>query len=65
MQTDVYGLIEVLEQVISIKSKEEIASTMVHTLQKVGTAKEFLCDIVMAEVDKIGQFQTSNRMNKI
>ena len=54
MQTDFQLLVEVLEPLISVKAKEEIATTMVHTAQRLGNASEFLSDIVMAEVDKIG-----------
>ena len=48
-------LVEVLEPLISVKAKEEIATTMVNILQRLSSAKDFLSDIVMAEVDKIGK----------
>ena len=49
------NLVEVLEPQISVKTKDEIATTMVNILQKLGKATDFLSDIVMAEVDKLGK----------
>ena len=36
--------------------QDEIAQTLVYILQLGGKVKDFLCDIVMAEVKNIGQF---------
>ncbi len=47
-------LAEVLEPIVSVKAKEEIATTMVNIMQHLGCAKQFLSDIVMAEVDRLG-----------
>ena len=52
------NLVEVLEPQISVKTKDEIATTMVNILQKLGKAADFLSDIVMAEVDRLGELFT-------
>ena len=39
---------------VCIFSQDEIAQTLVRILQVVGKAKEFLCDIIMSEVEHTG-----------
>jgi RAS protein activator-like 2 len=40
--------------VIGVKAKEDIATSLVHVMQREGLAKEFLADIVMMDIDRIG-----------
>ena len=55
IEKDYSILVEVLEPLISVKAKEELATCMVNILHKNGHAKDYLADIVMAEVDKLGE----------
>ena len=44
-----------LEKEINVKTKEEMATSLVRILQCLGTAKEFLADIVMTETNNISK----------
>ena len=45
---------ELLEPVVGVKAKEEIATALVAVMQREGYAHKFLSDIVMADVHKNG-----------
>lgn len=48
---------EILEPVVSVKAKEDIATALVHIMQKEGLAKNFLSDIVMMDIKRVGEFR--------
>lgn len=52
---------DLLEPVIGVKAKEDIATALVAVMQREGYAQKFLADIVMADVDKIGRYRRRRR----
>lgn len=54
LKTDYMTICDLLEPVIGVKAKEDIATALVAVMQREGYAQKFLADIVMADVDKIG-----------
>lgn len=54
LKTDYKSVCEVLEPVIGVKAKEDIATALVSVMQREGLAKEFLADIVMMDIERIG-----------
>ncbi|KAJ8321310.1 hypothetical protein KUTeg_001168 [Tegillarca granosa] len=45
-------LCEVMEGMVGVRDKEDIATTLVHIMQRLNKAKDFLSDVIMAEIVK-------------
>lgn len=45
-------LCEVMEGMVGVRDKEDIATTLVHIMQRLNKAKDFLSDVIMAEILK-------------
>jgi hypothetical protein len=54
LTTDFKVLCEVMENLVGVRDKEDIASTLVHIMQKLDKAKEFLTEVIIGEVLKQG-----------
>lgn len=53
---DEYGpLCESLENLLSVKAKEDLASAMVHVLHHENLAKEFIAELALQELLKSGK----------
>ena len=55
LKNDYSTLCELLEPSVSVKTKEEVATALVHIMQKQGLATEFVTELVMNDVQKIGE----------
>lgn len=40
---------------VGVRDKEDIATTLVHIMQRLNKAKDFLSDVIMAEILKNGK----------
>lgn len=61
-----YGtLCELLEPVISVKAKEDIATALIHIMQREGMARNYLADLVMMEIERIDDSHLLFRGNSL
>ncbi|XP_066993594.2 ras GTPase-activating protein raskol [Anabrus simplex] len=65
LKTDYKALCEILEPVVSVKAKEDIATSLVHIMQREGMAKQFLADIVMMDIDRVDDERLTFRGNSL
>ncbi|XP_049847559.1 ras GTPase-activating protein raskol-like isoform X4 [Schistocerca gregaria] len=65
LKTEYRILCEVLEPAISVKAKEDIATALVHVMQREGMAREFLADVVMMDIDRIDDERLTFRGNSL
>lgn len=61
LQSEYPTLCELLEPSVSVKTKEEVATALVHIMQKQGLATEFVTELVMNDVQKIGAYLLSGK----
>ncbi|KAM6940477.1 disabled homolog 2-interacting protein [Xenentodon cancila] len=52
---DYVDMCQNLEPLLNVKEKEELAGALVHVLQSIGKAKEFLIALGSAEVERLGE----------
>ena len=50
-------LCDVLEPLVNVRDKEEIATTLVNIMQKLNKARDFLTEVVLAEVLRLGKLK--------
>uniref|UniRef100_A0AC35UIK1 Ras-GAP domain-containing protein n=1 Tax=Rhabditophanes sp. KR3021 TaxID=114890 RepID=A0AC35UIK1_9BILA len=65
LQDNYLPLCLALEPLLSVKAKEDFAISMVKILHKQSTAKEFLCDLIMSEVDVLDNEHLMFRGNSL
>ncbi|XP_054273191.1 ras GTPase-activating protein raskol isoform X2 [Macrosteles quadrilineatus] len=65
LKTEYKSVCEVLEPVIGVKAKEDIATALVHVMQREGLAKQFLADIVMMDIERIEDDRLTFRGNSL
>ncbi|XP_064092568.1 uncharacterized protein LOC135205657 isoform X4 [Macrobrachium nipponense] len=65
MKNNYAVICEVLEPVISVKAKEDIATALVHVMQREGLARNFLADLVMMEIERIDDSHLLFRGNSL
>ncbi|XP_067941182.1 ras GTPase-activating protein nGAP-like isoform X4 [Watersipora subatra] len=52
LKANYQSLVERLEPILSVRTKDDVASNLVHVLQREQLSRRFLCDIVISEVPK-------------
>ncbi|VVC33813.1 Hypothetical protein CINCED_3A000489 [Cinara cedri] len=65
LRMDYKTICEILEPVVGVKAKEDIATALVHVMQKENLAKEFLSDIVMMDIEKVEDDRLTFRGNSL
>ena len=55
LKENAVSLCQLIEQQINVKTKEEIATSLIKVLQCLGTANEFLVELVMTETRTISK----------
>ncbi|XP_067127219.1 ras GTPase-activating protein nGAP-like isoform X3 [Centruroides vittatus] len=65
LKTDYKILCEMLEPAIGVRTKEDIATTLINIMQKENMAKQFLTDAIMADVNKIDDQHLTFRGNSL
>lgn len=65
LRTNYMTVCEILEPVVSVKAKDDIAQVLLRILQACGIAKEFLVNLVIAEINSLGKirFDIVNKQN--
>ncbi|KAL8558159.1 hypothetical protein ACOMHN_035464 [Nucella lapillus] len=65
LTTDCKQLCDILEPQLSLREKDEFATTLIHALHKLGIAKTFLYDIVISEISSQDDEHLTFRGNSI
>ncbi|KAK3087161.1 hypothetical protein FSP39_002478, partial [Pinctada imbricata] len=65
LTTEYVTLSEVMENIVGVRDKEDIATTMIHILQKLDKAKLLLTDVVISEVTRQDNETLTFRGNSI
>ncbi|XP_046331942.1 ras GTPase-activating protein nGAP-like isoform X6 [Haliotis rufescens] len=65
LTTDYCQLCEAVEPLMNVREKEDLATTLVHIMQKLNRAKNFLSDVVMAEIARLDNEHLTFRGNSI
>ncbi|XP_067661735.1 ras GTPase-activating protein nGAP-like isoform X2 [Haliotis asinina] len=65
LTTDYCQLCEAVEPLMNVREKEDLATTLVHIMQKLNRARNFLSDVVMAEIARLDNEHLTFRGNSI
>ena len=63
LKSDYRALCQLLEPSIGVKQKEDIATAMVHVMQHEGMARQFLADVVMIDIGRVGECLKSKKLS--